>query len=742
MEKCYQKSKILRRALAVLLVLSGVLGSLSTASAAAGPALYAEYMPGGGDGRARVDIVLYRPADIAGLQFSVKYDASKLSVAEVTKGAALNGWYFNYNTLARRGEIKIACASSTGLKLSGPVTVCSIVFDGIAASGNASVSIHSLVAGNSDAKRVAASVKGAAIFWGGTQPDSNALALVQTLAGLSAALEGNNEDESVRNIAAAGLAAAEAIRFASSSDNAASVRILNASVRDMIDSVAAAAKGFRKDESLIEANRFFTGVMSAAGGALTPDTDKDSLDLTAGTARAAVRAAGAMAGYAQTPETALAMAREVIPPAALVAVLADQYGGKYNGIENELVRMAERTAQQAGTAALAASSGSAGTFTASEAQVLEAADRALAAAASLEQNMRDSGLSAAISAGVMLTANTNADTRLELPGSLLPALSQKGIGSVKLRMGATSLTLPAGLIGDAQDTPTLLVTFSKSAAAGSAPLGAQIRDVFDIGVALRRPGAADSALTSFDRELEIELPYTPADSEDPGIITALRLTGGAAVQNMCGRFDAAAGTVVFRTRHLSQYAPLSLNVEFSDVPQTHWAGVYIKTLAAKGIVGAKAAADKYRPDEPITRAEFARYLTTALGVVDDSAPLLFSDVNSAGDDRIYIASAAKYGIVNGIGDGKFGPDMTITREDAAVMLTRALTQVYLEKGVTSQRMKLTFADAGRIASYAADAVANSVWNGLMDGKSGNLFDPKGSITRAEAATVIYRLYNR
>ena len=93
-------------------------------------------------------------------------------------------------------------------------------------------------------------------------------------------------------------------------------------------------------------------------------------------------------------------------------------------------------------------------------------------------------------------------------------------------------------------------------------------------------------------------------------------------------------------------------------------------------------------------------------------------------------------IVNGYGDGLFGPNDPITREQLAAILFRyavyqGMTVVTLEENLSS------FSDAAQIASYAVPAMNWSVGQELLNGSNGRL-KPKSHATRAQVAAIIHR----
>jgi len=98
--------------------------------------------------------------------------------------------------------------------------------------------------------------------------------------------------------------------------------------------------------------------------------------------------------------------------------------------------------------------------------------------------------------------------------------------------------------------------------------------------------------------------------------------------------------------------------------------------------------------------------------------------------------AADAGIVQGYGGGRFGPTDNITRQDLAVILMRYADHNDLEP--TAIRDYEGFNDDDAIAAYAKDAVTLCFEIGVINGRDGNVFDPRGNATRAEAAAMLQR----
>jgi hypothetical protein len=92
--------------------------------------------------------------------------------------------------------------------------------------------------------------------------------------------------------------------------------------------------------------------------------------------------------------------------------------------------------------------------------------------------------------------------------------------------------------------------------------------------------------------------------------------------------------------------------------------------------------------------------------------------------------------VNGVGNNNFAPDASVTRQDLAVILYNYIR--FADKDLPKKREYEKFADDADIAAYAREAVDALYRSGVISGKPGNLFDPKGTATRAEVAAMLHR----
>ena len=167
----------------------------------------------------------------------------------------------------------------------------------------------------------------------------------------------------------------------------------------------------------------------------------------------------------------------------------------------------------------------------------------------------------------------------------------------------------------------------------------------------------------------------------------------------------------------------------SDI-KGHWAESAITSWQDKGLISGYTDGT-FKPDNSITRAEFASMVNKSLGLTE-KGDVPFSDVKSGSWYYDAISIAVKAGYCSGYEDGTFKPDATITRAEAAVMIA-------LAKGLTQNTAAASgFADAANIPAWAKGYVGAVVSAGYMSGRPNGTFDATNTITRAEAVSSLDR----
>ncbi|OAB39316.1 hypothetical protein PMSD_05185 [Paenibacillus macquariensis subsp. defensor] len=209
---------------------------------------------------------------------------------------------------------------------------------------------------------------------------------------------------------------------------------------------------------------------------------------------------------------------------------------------------------------------------------------------------------------------------------------------------------------------------------------------------------------------------------------------GAKPDYMGGIFN--GNTVTFTTNHFSSFAVLEYHKEFADVLGS-WAADYIGKLTAKHIINVTDE-NHYSPKLNVTRADFVTLAIRALGQEAKAVEHSFSDVPANAYYADSVAQAARLGLIRG-NDGKFRPNDTISREEAAVILMKLSDYMKHSNGGTSAP---AFADMSHVSIWAKEAVSKVNQFGLMNGKGNSTFDPQGRVTRAEIAKMLYVFLNK
>lgn len=175
---------------------------------------------------------------------------------------------------------------------------------------------------------------------------------------------------------------------------------------------------------------------------------------------------------------------------------------------------------------------------------------------------------------------------------------------------------------------------------------------------------------------------------------------------------------------------------FRDVTSAHWASTSVERAAELGLVTGYSDGT-FRPDTPVTRAQFVLMLWRMCGKPTAAKAASFADA-SADWYQDALSWAVEKGYVNGLSDTRFGPDAPITRQQAMAILFR------LNGGQSGTELTLTgiyeqtFADSTTIASWAKDATWWAVYHELVSGVGGSRIAPEANASRAQIAAILLR----
>ena len=190
----------------------------------------------------------------------------------------------------------------------------------------------------------------------------------------------------------------------------------------------------------------------------------------------------------------------------------------------------------------------------------------------------------------------------------------------------------------------------------------------------------------------------------------------------CGTAEGAGGT----ERPAVNAVPMkssSTPTGFVDVPTDAWYAEAVAWCRENGIMSGTSES-KFSPDEPMSRAMLATVLWRRENSVWVGHTMDFSDVQTDTWYTEAVCWAASEKLMEGYGDGSFGVDAPVTREQFAAVLWR-----YADSPDGGEAE--AFSDEGMISPWAKDAVKWARANGIIGGKGENRFDPKGNATRAE-----------
>ncbi|WP_028552150.1 lamin tail domain-containing protein [Paenibacillus sp. UNC451MF] len=197
--------------------------------------------------------------------------------------------------------------------------------------------------------------------------------------------------------------------------------------------------------------------------------------------------------------------------------------------------------------------------------------------------------------------------------------------------------------------------------------------------------------------------------------------------------------VKMKNSHNSVYAVAESKKIYEDI-QGHWSQKDVEQFASKQILNGMAE-QRFQPDTNVTRAEFAALLVNALGIsglpTDAGSESIFKDIDAAKWYAKPIRIAALKGLVFGYEGNLFKPDATITREEMAVMLMRALLSTDQGKSLTA--VPLAFHDKDTISEWARDSVSKLVKVRMIEGMTEDSFVPAENATRAQAVTMVKRM---
>lgn len=340
------------------------------------------------------------------------------------------------------------------------------------------------------------------------------------------------------------------------------------------------------------------------------------------------------------------------------------------------------------------------------------------------------------------TGGKNADTvTVNLPKTTQEQVIDNKIASVQLVIDRPDLTIGINLAAVTEinrqakvDVQLSATRMNNATLSGDAKAAIGNRPVYD----LKATYGSGKSVTDFGKgRVSVEIPYTLQKGEIAGNVYAVYVDTKCKVTYLTdSSYDTQRGTVVFSTSHFSTYGvAYKASFQFSDI-DGHWAKDDILFVANRGLMTGTSTIT-FSPNGLMTRGMFVTVLGR-LANVDTSAykQSVFTDVKADAYYMGYIEWGVKNNILVGIGGGKFDPDGLVTREQMAVIMDRYATAIGFK--LPEVHIQNIFADNAKIGAWAAPSVKRIQMAGIIQGKSGNIYDPQGTATRAEVSAVLRR----
>ncbi|WP_165452164.1 S-layer homology domain-containing protein [Paenibacillus thalictri] len=237
----------------------------------------------------------------------------------------------------------------------------------------------------------------------------------------------------------------------------------------------------------------------------------------------------------------------------------------------------------------------------------------------------------------------------------------------------------------------------------------------------------------------------PSGIDSNKITTGVVIDPDGTVRHVPSRVVAIDGYYYAKINSLtnSMYSVIWHPLEFADVA-SHWSKHAVNEAGSRMIVNG-VDNDRFCPDLNMTRAEFAAVIVRGLGLKLEKGATPFADVNLSDWYSSAINTATAYRLSAGFEDGTFRPNESITREQAMVMIAKAMQITGLKGKLPSQAAEVAlkpYTDAADISDWARSGIADSVQAGIVSGRSNTELVPQAFITRAEVAAIILMLLEK
>lgn len=350
---------------------------------------------------------------------------------------------------------------------------------------------------------------------------------------------------------------------------------------------------------------------------------------------------------------------------------------------------------------------------------------------------------------LVLTVNgTEAD--VNIPVTVLHALIGKNAeANVVVKITGASYSIPVSVIEVDAAAKTLGVTTVElklnvevKPVTTKAKNHKQLTGAYDYKLELVAPNGKTVELKNFKRPVTRGI--EAASKLNSAITLGVVVQADGSVVAVPTYVDGDKNALLRRNTN-STYTLIEYSKTFKDVDKgASWAEPYVEKLASKMVV--KGISDtQYSPTKTITRGEFAAILARGLGLVaSDVNADDFKDVSSSQgfNKNGEIAAVVEAGLVKGFGNNTFRPNEEITRDQAAIMISRAIDYIDSnEVKLDAKKKAASFKDYSKIGVASRPHVDKVYKAGYLDGYTDGTFRPGADTNRAQMAKILYNFLN-
>jgi hypothetical protein len=329
---------------------------------------------------------------------------------------------------------------------------------------------------------------------------------------------------------------------------------------------------------------------------------------------------------------------------------------------------------------------------------------------------------------------------IELPKASISSIASDTSANLTVQTLVGNVTIPHDVLSSIASQATgSTVTVSLNTVVSSTMTADQQKSagsdtVYDISIL-----SGGSHISNFgDGNITVSLPYTLKDGETGDNVRVWYLNDAGELQQMTCTYNKTTGMATFTTTHLSYYVvgyDTAWTNPFSDISSSDWFYEAVKYVSQKKLMSGTSDTT-FEPNSNMTRAMLVTVLYRMEGKPTSIGANAFTDVETGEWYTNAVFWASANGIVGGYGDGLFGTNDSVTREQLAAILYKYA--IYKGYG-TTKTMELTgYTDASNISSWATYAMKWAVAGGLITGIDSTTLDSSGTATRAQVATILMR----